>query len=710
MTVETYAFQAEINQLLSLIIHAFYSNKDIFLRELVSNASDAIDKIRYQSLTQTSVLDSNPTELSIRILPDKAAKTLTLQDNGIGMTKQDLVSNLGTIARSGTKAFVEALGAGVGEMTQLIGQFGVGFYAAYLVSDSVAVITKHNEDAQTWVWESSASGSFTVRAATDSEATLLEGRGTRVVLSLKEDQLHYLDTETLRSIIKQHCEFIAYPIKLLVEKEEESIVTEAEDVDGAVEDANETEPTTRKVKTQQLETLNKQKPIWMKPANEVTEEEYNAFFKVLSNSWENHLAVKHVSVEGQLAYRAILFVPRSAPYDLFDKKVGSHGNIKLYVRRIFITDSATVRDSSDSDPDAHSFLLPEYLNFVIGVVDSDDMPLNISREMLQQNKILKVIKKNLVKKVLDLLTDMLHDKPEDYKTFYKNFQKNIKLGVHEDTMNRDKLMEMLMYSTTKTTGDEMVSLKQYVQRMKETQKSIYYITGENRSAIEHSPFLQKLKQRGYEVLLMTDPIDEYVMQRVRDYKEKPFVCCTKDGFKLEEEEDNTEQKQKLEETFKPVCEKIKSILGDKVIKVSLSDRMVDTPCVLVTEQYGWSANMERLMRAQALQGGGAANPFMMMGSRKILEINPSHPLIVHIQSMVDDSSQAKTVENIVELLFESTLIHSGFTLEDPTRYTSRIFRMMQAGLGIEADVSPGEGEVEPTCTDAGKETSMEELD
>ena len=722
----TFNFNADINQLLSLIINTFYSNKEIFLRELISNASDALDKIRYLSITDPSVL-KNEEKLFIRIIPDKTNNTLTIWDSGIGMTKTDLINNLGTIARSGTRHFMELLNAGAD--ISMIGQFGVGFYSSYLVANKVVVISKSNDDEQ-YRWESIANSTFQVVKDTIlNDKSNAIGRGTKVILYLKDECVEFLEERKLKDLIKKHSEFISFPIELWIEKTTEKEVDDDEDDEKKeeekkdekkdeekkdeekkegeekkdeekkegeekkdeekkdeegpkVEDTKEEKKEKKKKKikevTHEFERVNNTKPIWLRKKEEVTKEEYANFYKSITNDWEDHLACIHFTMEGHLEIKGILFVPKRAPFDLFEANK-KKTNIKLYVRRVFIMD--------DCDE-----LIPEYLGFIKGVIDSDDLPLNISRESLQQNKF------------------QIAENAEDFKKFYEQFSKNLKLGIHEDATNRAKLAELLRYYSSKS-GEEMVSFKQYIERMQPKQKYIYYITGESKSVVAASPFIEKLKEKGIEVLYLTDPIDEYCIQQLKDFDGKQLKCCSKEGLDLEDTEEEKKAFEELKTQYEPVCKKIKEILDNKVEKVVVGERLDESPCVLVTSEFGWTANMERIMKAQALRDNSMTS---YMISKKTLEINPKHGIIKELKAQLEKDSNSSNIKDTVWLLYDTSLLNSGFSIEDPNAFAKRTYKMILFGLQDDSlpateepkkEEKPAEGATtEPTAEEKKEET------
>jgi heat shock protein beta len=726
---EKFEFQAEVTRLMDIIINSLYSHKEIFLREIISNASDALDKIRFLALTEPEMLGEGDTaKLDITIAGNKNDDTVSITDRGVGMTKQDLINNLGTIAKSGTSSFLEKLKDG-GDVN-LIGQFGVGFYSVYLVADKVTVVTKHNDDKQL-IWESTADSSFTIREDPDAETNPL-GRGTRVILHLKDDCKEFTEPDKLKELVKKYREFINFPIMLQTTKEieEEVPVEEEEKTEGDDEEKKEGDDEekdgedldikdgddadtkkTKKVKKEVVEysQVNSEKAIWTKSSRDVEDSEYDSFYNTISKETDGPLTKMHFSAEGEIEFKSILFVPKKAPADLMEGKAKS-SSIKLYVRRVFITDE-------------FEDLMPRWLSFVRGVVDSEDLPLNVSREMLQTSKVLRVIKKKLVTKTLEMIRKLAEKKPkgakddddeeseddeeeekeeeesdpaavvedhEDYIAFWKEFNKAIKLGLYEDSSNRTKLAKLLRFFSSKS-GENYTSLEKYISRMKKGQKSIYYISGETKEAVEKSPYLERLQKKGYEVLYYIDPIDEYAMPQLTEFKGFQFAGANKENLKLDDDDKEEKILAKMGELYKPVTDWFKETLGSRVEKAVVSNRLLKTPAILVSSQYGWSTNMERIMKAQTMGNNDRSNS---MVAQKTLEINPGHPIIKELKTRVEKDSSDEEAKAMAETLFDVALVQSGLTPADPANFASRLEGLMRLGLGVSKDEAVEDPEVE----------------
>ncbi len=628
---ETLGFQTEVNQLLKLMIHSLYSNKEIFLRELISNASDAIDKLRFEAISESKLYEDD-TNLKIRVTYDKDAKTITITDNGIGMSRDEVVENIGTIAKSGTRQFLESLTGDQKKDANAIGQFGVGFYSAFIVADKVTLKTRRAgaSSDQGVLWESSGEGEFSI------ETIEKEDRGTEITLHLKKDDEDLLDGYRLRSIIRKYSDHITVPIEML-----------KEDVASGEDDEKDKDKET----VIEYEKVNDASALWTRPKSEITDEEYAEFYKHVGHDFEDPLAWTHNQVEGKYEYTSLLFIPKRAPFDLWDRE-RQHG-IKLYVRRVFIMDETEK-------------LMPNYLRFVKGVIDSNDLPLNVSREILQNSKVLDSIRSGSVKKILQLLQKLANNKPDDYKTFWKEFGRVMKEGPGEDFANREKIAKLLRFSSTLDDKEEQeVSLDDYISRMKDGQKAIYYITADSFAAAKHSPHLEVFRKKGLEVLLLSDRVDEFLMSSLPEYEGKPLQSVARGELDLGDLEDEEEKKQqeKVEEEYKDFIEKVAKSLGDDVKEVRITHRLTDSPSCLVTGEHDMSANLERLLK-QAGQD--------VIGHKPILELNPEHPLVKRLKS----EDQGERFDDWAKLLFEQALLSEGGQLEDPATFVSRMNKML----------------------------------
>ena len=624
MTTEKLAFQAEVKQLLQLMIHSLYSNKEIVLRELISNASDAADKLRFEGLSNGALYE-NDSDLKIRISYDKDNRTITVSDNGIGMNRDEVVRNIGTIAKSGTKEFIQNLSGDQAKDANLIGQFGVGFYSAFILADKVTLVTRRAGEEEAVQWQSIGEGDFTI------ETVEKAGRGTDVILHLREGEDEFLNDWKLKTIIRKYSDHITLPI----------VMKKSEWKDGENGEGGQMVP------TDEDETVNKASALWARSKNDITEEEYNEFYKHVSHDFENPLAYTHSRVEGKQEYISLLYVPSKAPFDLYDRE--RRQGIKLYVKRVFIMEDAEK-------------LMPQYLRFVRGVIDSADLPLNVSREILQDSRDVEAIKNGSVKKVLSLLEDMAENKPEDYTKFWDAFGRAMKEGPGEDWANKDKIASLLRFASTHADNEtQNVSLKDYIGRMKSEQEAIYYITADSFAAAKHSPHLEIFRKKGIEVLLMSDKVDEWLLGSLTEFEGKKLQSIAKgdlDLGKLQDESEKEAQK-KVEEEAKSLVERIKSTLGESVKEVRVTHRLTDSPACLVAGEHDVSGNLARILKA-AGQKAPEAKP--------ILEINPSHRLIERLKNEADDARFA----DYTHVVFDQALLAEGGQLDDPASFVRRM--------------------------------------
>ncbi len=639
MSKTTKKFETEVQQLLDLVIHSLYSNKDIFLRELVSNASDAIDKVRFEAHSNESLLEGNA-DWKIKIIPDKEAGTLTIRDNGIGMTREQVEENIGTIARSGTRAYLENLKSKeVRDNPELIGQFGVGFYSSFMVADKVVIITRTAGDkSAACLWESTGDGSYTV------EECSKESRGTDVILHLKEEMKEYLDEWKVRSIIKKYSDYVQDPIVMDITREEAPQGIDGKPIEGA-----------EKIKKVEEEILNSMKAIWTRPKSEITEEEYEEFYKHISHDYDKPLKTIHYAAEGTSEFRSILYLPSHRPFDLFFRE--HKKGVQLYVKRVFITDKC-------------ENLIPDYLRFVKGVVDSSDLPLNVSREILQEDVQLKRIEKSLVGKVLSTLAEMKEKDNEQYLKFFKEFGPVLKEGLHFDFANKEKLQELVLFESSTKGAGELVSMKEYVERMPEGQTEIYFITGTSRSLVEKSPHLEIFKKKGYEVFFLLDPVDEWVAQALTEYDGKKLKAVDRGDLELGTEEERKELEAKKEEQgkqHKGLLEFFSEKLAESVKEVRFSGRLTDSACCLVADDFGMNANMERILKAMNQD---------VPESKRILELNPDHPLIAVLSELYEKDKEDPRLADYGELLLDQALLTEGSPIKDPLRFTKLVTQLM----------------------------------
>ena len=703
---ETFSFDTDISALLKLIINNFYSNKDIFLRELISNSSDSIDKYNHFCITNKP---DNKVDNCITLLPNKENKELHIIDTGIGMTKEELIKNIGTIASSGTKAFMEKV-----KDSNLIGQFGVGFYSAFLVAKEVSIITK-KADSGYFKWTSDAGGQYVIEELTEDnlkdhihpDYNLTQGTIIKCLLT-DEAVDKYTDVNKLKSIVKEHSQYINYSIKILIKREETKEVEDEEalleedvtvtdgtsNIDSAnldnvtIEDVEEKPKKMKKITetVKEFQLVNEHKPIWTRSSNELKEEDYYAFYKSLTNDNEKPYTYKHISGEGQIEYKGILYLPKKIKNNVFERGV-KQNNIKLYVRKVFVSDNSAV-------------LCPEWLHFISGVVDTDDLPLNVSREILQENKVIKVIKKAVVKKSIDMLKSAMNDM-DNYLKIYKTYQKNIKLGVYEESGDRERVSDLLMFYSA-NSPDKMITFDDYITSMNENQKHIYYIAGDNMDILKTSPFLDRFKKNGLDVLFMTDPVDEYMCQRLMQYKECTLTCITKGDIELPNTTDaDKELIKKQKEEYKSLCDYIKR-LYTTFSEVKITNKVSELPCIVSSPENGFSANMEKIIKSQTLGQTDSSNAML---NKRVLEINPLHPIIKKIKN-INDTEEYNSLRDLLDLVINSALLYSGYQIIKPVDFSKKVLNVVMLGM----DINDDEEEVVDTTSSKDPFNNVETID
>jgi len=673
---EEFEFQAEVGRVMDIIVNSLYSNKDVFLRELVSNAADACDKKRFLALTES---DAPPEPMKLRISTDKEARTLIIEDNGVGMLKSELAENLGSIARSGTANFVKELGTGEADVS-LIGQFGVGFYSAFLVANKLEVYSKSFKapEAERTAWKWSSTGhSYTLSEQGDVDF-FGEQSGTRIVLHLKEEAQEYLDSGKLSDLLKKYSEFITFPIELWNEKVQYDQVPDESAPPPKEGEKQKMKSVPRSV--YEWEVMNKMKPIWLRNPEVVNESEYTEFYKTTFKAFDEPLTTTHFKVEGQIEFRALLFIPSTMPFELTRDMFSPEGKaMRLYVKRVFINDK-------------FDDLVPRWLTFARGVIDSEDLPLNVGREILQKSRTLKIIRKRVVRKVLDTIDDLRDKKPEQYEQFWSSYGKYFKVGLVEDLDYKDELKRFVRFWSSKS-DDNQTSLDEYIGRMKEGQDKIYYVTGEGRRAAEIAPAMEKMKQKDYEVLYMVDPLDEICSQSIVDYQGKKLVDINKAGLDLDKSEEEKKEMEETQKDFEVLATFLKKQLGERVQKVQISDRLVDSMATLVQGEWGMSPMMQRYMKSQTTSS--ASDSAFAIGSRNqaILEINPSHSVIQKMKDAMEKAPDSTETEDMVMMIYETAALIGGYTIEDPGDFAKRVTKLMEAQTGS-SEGAPGSMDAE----------------